>query len=469
MREDTFSLISSLEANYLNIELQEPVRLDEIAVHVIKEDCPDFLIPFRILNINNRVTLKYKLINTIALEYSDRHLYKQEFVRLYLNLLTPFIKGKDWFLDYHYFCIDSRYIYIDKMNSNVCFIYIPEKSYRNTDEEILRFFQKTFTSITISDDAGFQVRLYQYFSGREITLSDLYGMLLQEIQNAGIEKRHIAAPASASDDEYCAAPIPASAPKPILPVAPAETQEKKVSGHKFPFQAERKPASDKKEQAELASEAVLDSTGDSEAVVEALFGSGKKKKETAKKPVEEKNKKKKEGGFSLFGKKKQEVSMSDSPLSTPAWPPVPSPVSSGNSSQAFGGFVSGSGEGDDRTEIFSVDLPAAAAYMELVESPIPGAIPRISLDFVDSFIIIGRMSSDEVQPDVAFSRDFSRIGRRHARIENKDGMFYVIDLGSANHTILNEQTLIPNQSYQLTDGSIITFTNSKPVRYRVHL
>ena len=41
MNHENFTLQSSLEANYLNVQLQEPMRLDEIAIRVIKQDCPD--------------------------------------------------------------------------------------------------------------------------------------------------------------------------------------------------------------------------------------------------------------------------------------------------------------------------------------------------------------------------------------------------------------------------------------------
>lgn len=45
----------------------------------------------------------------------------------------------------------------------------------------------------------------------------------------------------------------------------------------------------------------------------------------------------------------------------------------------------------------------------------------------------------------------------------------MIDLGSANHTLLDGQVLIPNQPYALKDGGELTFTDSRPVRYRIHL
>lgn len=475
MKEDTFSLVSSLEANYLNIRLKEPVRLDQIAVHVIKEDCPEFLIPFRIVNINDAVTLKYKLINTVALEYSDKSLSKTAFVRLYLNLLTPFMKGKDWFLDYHYFCIDARYIFLEKQSNIATFVYVPEKSYHNSDENILHFFQETFTNITILDDANFQVKLYRYFSGKEINLSDLYQLLLQEVHNTG----------GAGAAPYCPSVRSAAVSgRSTLQEEALDIQEEAKNGQerKLPFQkpgkqvmegkAEHKalkeeaaiPGPDR--QAGISGGSLLDSEGaGDDAVMEALFGSGKKKKEkAARQSVKErtekaKPEKKKESVFHLFGKK-QEISPKPQMASKaePREYPLPAP--------AYFVPVEESGE---QTEIYEGGDSSTAACLELVESPIPGAVPRIPLDFTKPFIILGRTSSDEVQPDITFGREFSHIGRRHARIEKKDGNYYVIDLGSANHTLLNDQVLIPNQAYRLTDGSLLTLTNSRPVRYRIRL
>lgn len=111
MNKESFSLQSTLEANFLNVILPENPEIDEIAEKVIREDRPDFLIAYRDVNINGNITLKYKLINTIALAYSDRNMTKDQFIVLYMSLLNPFIQGKDWFLDYHNFCIDERYIF----------------------------------------------------------------------------------------------------------------------------------------------------------------------------------------------------------------------------------------------------------------------------------------------------------------------------------------------------------------------
>ena len=129
----------------------------------------------------------------------------------------------------------------------------------------------------------------------------------------------------------------------------------------------------------------------------------------------------------------------------------------------------GSSSGEDATQIDGMDIGLSGAYLELIESAVPGAMGRIDIDMGKSSLLIGRISSDENKPDIAFPREFTRIGRQHARMENRGGELYLTDLGSVNHTLLNGQTMSPNQAYKLTDGAEISFTISHPVRYRVHM
>ena len=124
-------------------------------------------------------------MHTVALAYFDQMLQKEEFVRMYLNLLTPFIKGRDWFLDYHNLCIDPHYVFLDRMTGQAFFLYIPERSAQNSDEEILQFFKDTFGNSLIGGDSAFQVRLFQYFAKNQVTLNGLYQIFLEESRRAG--------------------------------------------------------------------------------------------------------------------------------------------------------------------------------------------------------------------------------------------------------------------------------------------
>ena len=218
----------------------------------------------------------------------------------------------------------------------------------------------------------------------------------------------------------------------------------------------------------MVQQPLFGASDDNDEVMQALFGSNKKKGK--EKPVVDKADKKSAGGFNFFGKKKteqMEVFSKATPQQMPQnQQPVQQPVQQGPIASV--NFMSNEEVGDC-TEIASEGYSSRGAYLDLEESPIPGAILKIDLNFDKPFITIGRISSDDVQPDVGFSREFARIGRRHARIERRDDMYFVVDLGSANHTLLDGQVLIPNQPYQLKDGGKLTFTDSKPVSYRIHL
>mgnify|MGYP002765708349 FL=1 len=488
MNEENFSLQSSLEGNYLNIALPLQAEVDEIAVRVMEEDCPEFLIPFRIVTVNGSTNLRYKLINTIALAYSDRNLSKQQFVKLFMDLLTPFMKGKDWFLDYHNLCIDPRYVFINKMNHGVSLIYVPENSYRYSDEEIKKFFKDLFTEITIADDPGFQVTMFRYFGNEDSNLADLYQILLQEQKKTGMGQAAVPqytaqniTPATATRETVPAQTTSQMSSQKMEPVSQTastaaapdgkQAQPHAKNGGKFFLFGGKKENESKKAADPVPAQkeelfAGLDDMSDSDAAVSALFGDTPKKKKE----------KKEGGGFSLFGgKKKEQNPATDAPVQqstaarvqeTVAQPSVMQQTPTPQMPQ--GSFPMMSTVTDESTEIAGEDYNGGAC-LELIESAVSGAIPRISLDFAGPFITIGRTSSDETQPDVAFSKDFSRIGRKHARIERSGSEYCIIDLGSANHTLVNNQVLIPNQPYPLPDGGEVTFTTTKPVKYRIHL
>lgn len=473
MNSEKFSVQSTLEANYLNVRLEEPVELDEIAMKVLKEDCPDFLIPYRLTTVNDNITLKYKLINTIALEYANLTLSKKDFVQLYMNMLIPFVKGRDWFLDYHNICIDPRYVYLEKHTGKVYFIYIPERFSQNTNEEILEFFKKVFTNSTITDDKDFQVRLFRYFTNGSITLMGLYQIFQEEMGKKPAAGSSIVMEEKKTDMQ----------PKPKPPViindpVEKETQEPQAetkgggSGNSFldGFLGGKKGKDQNKDKKGKESKSGLFGDDDdflSSLDIESDFdflgdSSGKKKKEKPKQEKETQEKK-----WPIFGKKKEnehvavKVEKKEETTKKPAF--------GKNDNNAWMNDMFMNDDQSEETEISTGENNYGSACLELIDSPIPGAIRRINLEFAGSYVTIGRTSNDQIKPDIAFPSDFKRIGRQHARIERRGSDFFVIDLGSANHTFLNGRVLAPNQPYHLEDGMELTFTDSKPVSYRVRL
>jgi len=84
-------------------------------------------------------------------------------------------------------------------------------------------------------------------------------------------------------------------------------------------------------------------------------------------------------------------------------------------------------------------------YLKIIQGPNPGAEIHISGDA----LVLGRDSSS----DYAIPND--RISRRHMRIFLKDLHWMVEDLGSKNHTRLNNKEIEPGQTFVLADEDYI--------------
>ena len=509
MDYSNFSIESTFEANYLSISMPVDSKLDEIAVNVINDDCPSFLIPFKLISVNDQNILRYKLLNSIALEYMNMRMTKKDFVHLFMELLNPMVNGKDYFLDYHCLCFDSRYVYLDSKSGKALFIYIPEGSYRSGDKEISEFLTDVFKRADITDDADFQVRLYKLFSNENLTISTLYQFFGDEEKKMGFSQ---SASLGQAGRPYSVQQQTATGYQPPIQNQTTVQNQPQVTvatspivQNKPPFQ---NPAQAPVQQVNVSSAPVSKTvpnqvaqaaSEDKTDAMMALFDGGKKKDNKKNKDKSSTQKKsqnsqpaseKKSGGFPFnlsFGGKKQ--SNTSAPASVPVTAQVQNPVPlmqtqaqpvaaqyqqvQPQMAQVSYGIVGyqavDAGHTEDATEIFEEDVVAGSSYMELIDSMIPGAPPMISLAFDKPFIELGRISSDQNRPDVAFGKDFTRIGRRHARIEKNSNGYSVIDLGSQNHTLLNQMRLVPNTAYPLKDGDILCLTESKPVRYKVHI
>lgn len=59
--------------NYASVVVEDRKRLDLIAINVIRYDCPSFLLPIRLVSIDNEVQLRYEILGGIRLAYMALH------------------------------------------------------------------------------------------------------------------------------------------------------------------------------------------------------------------------------------------------------------------------------------------------------------------------------------------------------------------------------------------------------------
>lgn len=452
MNDNNFQMQSALDGNYINIVLQAPWELDKTAIRVIKGSCPDFLLPFGMTDINDEVTLKYKVPNAVSLKYMNGSFTKQMFLDFYEGLLEPFVRGYDWFLDYHYVCVVPDYIYVDKRTLKSSFLYIPEQSYCNTDEEIINFLKNVLNKVLVTDDSAFLVQLYQYFNNGNVVISDLDNMIKTE-------KNKTASAVNAIPKTMLQKPAVNAVPNPELRKPVVNADPKSAIQQSIPNTVSSSQPSPSSNVSESSDNDVMN----------ALFGTPSKKKEKQPKAKKQQDKHSKEEkglfGGGLFGKKKTKTS-EEKTQAAPQMTQTPPPVIPVAAPVVLMTNIAA----EDSAVTMMDGMPyQAEKCLELIESQRAGAIARISLDFPNDYITIGRESQDAIQPDIRFDKSFMQISRMHLRIERKGDSYYAIDLGSGNHTLIDGQMMTPNTQYKLNAGTVLSIAANIPVKYKVNI
>ena len=98
---------------YAVVPLAANDTVDEIALNVMRVDLPGFLMPMKVMNMNNTTEFRYEMSGGTRMEYIPLNFRKADAVQLLLTMVTPFADCVDWFMDYHQFMLDKNYIMVD--------------------------------------------------------------------------------------------------------------------------------------------------------------------------------------------------------------------------------------------------------------------------------------------------------------------------------------------------------------------
>ncbi len=470
--------VSDANKSYTKLEVAEKSDLDLIAVKVLRRDCPDFLFPLKMMEIDGKTEIRYELTEGVRFSYMPTQMKKREFIELLTNLIQPFKACSDWFLDYHNFVLDENYILVGKNEQSVRYIYVPTKSQTNSDQEIMSFFAGLILKMDIKDAQSYTVDLLRVIKSPNANLMTI----LEHLQKDQTEKKVIpAAPVKPAED-----PIKKIAS--FVQDIPEKMAEKKEKVD--PVKVEKPaPAREQGVRPGLSS-STFGKNDEENRLINNLFGDDEpdkkkdKKKKESKKEKQPKEKAPKEKGAGLFGflkgKKKDEepeedllagLKKAEAPRevqSTPKWEPAPerreAPV------QAYRPYIQEE-DGEDSTAIAGDGEIEDNSVIRLRLEDCAGCTcPKfVEIDLRRGHATIGRMDKNgEPCSDYNFDASVSFVSRRHFRIEPSGNEWQIIDIGSSNGTIVSGENLTPNIPHILRrNDTIMIVCKKRFMIYRV--
>lgn len=443
------SEIVAANKNYAVITVNKQDVLDKTAIRVIKNDCPTFVQPIRLVSIDNEIQLRFEIQGGIRLAYISMHMRKSELNKLLYQMLTPFKECADFFLDYHYIYLDRNYIMVNQSDYKITYIYMPNIPNQNTEEKIMKFFADFVMEIDLQDDPAYITKLIRCIMSRDATVLTLLQLVNENsISNENRNSIQI-------DFEE----MPAKENR--IPISEHHEMEKQNTTEV----KKEVTTEDNKPEKEFGKESISDVIG------AGLFGDmenkdkkkkDKKEKETGKKAkgflgkLLENNKKPNKAETTVQERNSQNVKNS-------GFPGIDEQL---NLSDATDYVMESSVTeiNEDEEQNRSTDRLRLKLEKSLVEN-VP---PFIEIDLSKGYAVVGRYDkSGKLSADYNFDMSLTFIGRRHMRFEKSGEEFYLIDLESKNHTYLNNEELLPNRRYTIHSNDRITITQKYAITYKV--
>ncbi len=499
--------------NYTKLSVSENQTVDWIALKVMKQDCPDFLLPIKTMEIDGEQEIRYEQQDGVRLCYSSRKMYKKDFVALLENMLMPFKICNDWFLDYHNILLDEKYVLLGKKDNTVKYIYIPVAEYAQTDEEIENFFSSVILEADIMDDSRYAVDLLRILKNSNSNLMTVLDFLskgaadLQNEQDEGMRRG-----GSMQRGTSGAAGGRAEAPRGDYSSDFNRTEEPGARGSIWDAggKTQNDQSKEKKSGMTNASEYEGEKRGSGGArpgqpggefgktnaekeLLGSLFGEEEEDEDEKKSPkgkagkhpkekekAKEKEKPAKGGG--LFGSwKKPKDKAEEAQASSATGRQV-----TGGARAASGTEGAGRGEGDWRSQqgqtpysgYVQDDVTDIAGGMEarddgvlrlrLIDSAGYDCPRMVEIDMSRGYATVGRLDKNgQAQSDYCFDAVLSFISRRHFRVEKNGDHWMIIDIGSGNGTYVNGERLVANIGRPLFSGDTIMFSDRILLTYQV--
>lgn len=513
--------------SYTRLSVPEDGQVDWIALNVIKQDCPDFLLPVKVMEIDGEQEVRYELLDGIRLSYSGLSMNRKDFNALLCNMLMPFRTCSDWFLDYHNLLLDNDHILIGRSGYAIKYLYIPTAEYAQSDTQIKEYFMDLILRAEIPDDQHYAMELLRILKSDNANLMTLLDFVMrdtnagqgaesqaiqeqtlqgQTFQGQNLQGQNLQGQNLQGWAEPKVSFQPGQTDRAADASAKKEASVKKTADE---LRKEKTPASEpaRKSGASIGARPGQTTSEFGKSDVQSklagnLFGDGEEE-EDKKNPKEGRHK----GGLfdRLKGKPKEEPGQergkkgktaANTNPEPPAMfgeraagghmPPPPFPGQGGRQIQAGvsaqgnqggrqapAGFPGQTGsygyEAEDVTDIMSyIKEDNNILRLRLIDSVGYNCPGMIEIDLQKGFATVGRLDkSGNAQSDFCFDSSLSFISRRHFRVEKEGSQWVIIDLNSGNGTFVNEEALAPNIRHPLRSGDMILLSRKQRLKYQV--
>lgn len=444
-----FEMVNTINDFYLQIPAPVNEKCDIIAERVIMNDIPDFIIPINCMNINGQKIYRYNIGSNIVYKYFNHSMTTDDCLTLLKNIIQPLMICKEWFIDYSRLYLDTEYIFVDKKTMSVRYIYVFDKDFSCTDDDIKKFITDIVNEINIIGDNSIQLDLYKYVLGRSFSLEGIWELISNYEKNHQTSDAPVKAPYSLSKQK-----------EPVM--------EKKA----FDAAIDSKPAVQASKEVRAATEPEIKPQEASPFMGTDVDDDIAELMQNLNAKAPKKQPKKKNGLFgNIFGKKHEahETQVAAEPLTAESneFAAMKSePQSYFKKEERIEEHFN---ETDDETVFESFDYSgdssgSPSVMLELVSSTIGNMPERIVLNFSKGYVTLGRKSNDvKNKADYEMPIEAKRISRCHLRIEKNNNEYYAIDLGSSNGTKVNDERLMPNQAVRLSVDSRIAFAQDLAV------
>ena len=455
--------------------------VDDIALKVIRNDCPDFLMPMRVMYMDDEMVIRYEMDGGTPMVHRSKKMMKRELNLMLGNLLQAFQDCGDWLLDHRCLLLDAGHILVTQ-DDKVLLAYIPLPGEANSDQDIIQFITDYLYEVQIADDAVYVMELLKCLRKPNgiAALSDYIAEHSRPVGGSQIRQQDI--PQQRTDESLMqrggrAFAEVASEVKKSIDIPPTKKTEKADPPksdvkEKFSFGPGPGEQANEKDKKPVFGEKDIEGE-----ILQGLFGedkadkkSGKKQKTAKTKEPKVKEPKESKGGLlgNLFGggKKasKEEVSLGvDEPKFTFGDPePKPGPFSRKKKPEVQEPAVTPQESffGDDVTTVSDdedEEMVSNVLRLRLISSTGCSAPEIVELNLERGPVKIGRRLKDGRSfADYCFDSSCNFVSKEHCVIDmGRDG-YQIMDINQGNGTYLNQEKMVSNIYYPLKRGDQIS-------------